>query len=100
VTLLDRLRRCVGFDWEGGNADKNWQKHRVTAGEAEQVFLNAPLVIADDAEHSEHEDRLLALGQTTRGRLLFVAFTIRGDLIRVISVRDMTKAEREVYRAS
>ena len=37
------------------------------------------------------------LGKTDSGRKLFVVCTIRGDLIRVISARDMTKREREVY---
>ena len=36
-------------------------------------------------------------GQTTAGRLLLVVFTIRGELIRVISARDMSRKEREIY---
>jgi hypothetical protein len=100
VDFLDRLRQCIGFDWDKGNAEKNWEKHRVARGAAEQMFFNAPLVVAGDPEHSEQEERFFALGQTTRGRLLFAVFAIRGELIRVISIRDMTKAEREAYRAS
>ena len=55
--------------------------------ECEQVFFNRPVVVAEDAEHSRQEERLFALGQTDAGRLLFVVFTIRRDLIRVISAR-------------
>ena len=47
----------------------------------------------DDGEHRLH----YALGQKSRGRYLFAAFTIRGKSIRVISVRDMNQRERETY---
>jgi hypothetical protein len=30
-----------GFDWSGGNAEKNWDRHQVTPLETEQVFFNA-----------------------------------------------------------
>jgi uncharacterized DUF497 family protein len=57
------------------------------------------LLIADDDEHSGQEERWYSLGQTNQRRLLFTVFTIREKLIRVISTRDMTKREREEYRA-
>jgi hypothetical protein len=97
VNLVDQLRRCTGFEWDDGNSGKNWQKHRVSDGECEQVFFNQPLVALPDAEHSELEGRTLVLGKTDAGRKLFVVCTLRTDLIRVISAREMTKREREVY---
>ncbi len=45
------------------------------------------------SRHSKQEKRYYALGQTGGGRYLFVAFTIRGSLLRVISVRDMNRRE-------
>ena len=98
MDLLERLRQCTSFQWDKGNADKNWEKHRVSRSEAEEVFFNQPLVVADDDIHSATENRYFALGHTNRGRLLFTVFTIRGRKVRVISTRDMTKKEREVYR--
>lgn len=89
----------TGFDWTGGNAEKNWEKHRVTTLEAEEVFFNDPLVVSEDPGHSRGEVKFHALGQTDRGRELFVAFTLRGKRIRVISARDMSRKERKVYRA-
>lgn len=94
---MDHLRRCTGFEWHEGNSGKNWEKHRISDGECEQVFFNQPLVALPDSEHSELEDRILVLGKTDSGRKLFVVCTVRGDLIRVISARDMTKREREAY---
>ena len=96
----DTLKNCTGFDWDTGNSEKNWFKHKVTLSECEQIFFNHPLVIQYDEQHSHHEKRYYALGHTDAKRLLFVVFTIRRELIRVISARDMSKKERGVYRKS
>ena len=85
------------FDWDGGNAEKNWLRHRVSQSESEQVFFNRPLVVAEDELHSHREGRYLALGRTDLGRLLFVVYTLRGEKIRVISARDMTRREQKEY---
>jgi uncharacterized DUF497 family protein len=93
----DPLDFCTGFDWDDGNAEKNWERHHVTPEEAEDVFFREPLIVRGDVRHSQREKRYYALGQTGRGRLLFVAFTIRRDLVRVISVRDMNRKEQDFY---
>ena len=93
----DILRSCTGFDWDKGNSEKNWLKHNVTPSECEQIFFNHPLTIKDDTHHSKDEIRYYALGHTDAKRLLFIVFTIRRELIRVISARDMSKKERGVY---
>jgi len=89
-----------GFDWSGGNAEKNWKLHAVTPFESEQVFFNRPLLVADDAKHSARERRWYVFGQTDEGRELFIAFTKRKKLLRVISSRDMSRKEKRIYRAS
>jgi len=93
----DFLSGCTGFEWDEHNAEKNWLKHQVSPEECEEVFFNRPLVVAEDTGHSEKENRYYCLGQTNYGRLLFMVFTIRGDLIRIISARDMNRKERNVY---
>lgn len=90
----DELADCSGFEWDAGNADKNWERHGVTQGESEQIFFNRPVLVAADPTHSRAEPRYAALGQTSEGRLLTVVFTIRGTLIRIISARDMSRRER------
>ena len=92
-----RIENCEGFDWDDGNSHKNWHRHEVTDGECEDVFFNLPLLIAADKKHSASERRWFALGRTDADRRLFIAFTIRNKLIRVISARDMTKREERVY---
>lgn len=91
------LEQFVGFDWDEGNRGKNWEKHRVSDSECEQVFFNQPLLVFPDVEHSEEEQRYYVLGRTDRGRRLFVVFTPRQGKVRVISARDMTKRERAFY---
>lgn len=94
-----RLQRASGFQWDSGNAEKTWRSHQARASEYEQVFFNQPLIVAADVAHSEQEERFFALGQSDAGRELFLVFTLRGDLIRVISARDMSRNERKVYRS-
>jgi uncharacterized protein len=94
---LDILSECTEFDWDEANSEKNWFKHRVSQSECEQVFFNLPLVVGDDPKHSHAEDRHYVLGQTDKGRELFVVFTIRGDAIRIVSARDMNRRERRIY---
>jgi uncharacterized protein len=91
--------RVEGFDWYGGNARKSDDKHRVSQAEAEQVFLNEPLLIAEDPRHSVDEARLHALGRTDQDRRLHITFTLRSaaSRIRVISARDMSRKERARY---
>ncbi|PCI35887.1 MAG: hypothetical protein COB50_05255 [Thiotrichales bacterium] len=91
------LESVVGFDWNTGNNFKNWHKHNVSQSDCEQVFFNMPLFVHVDAKHSNQEARWFALGKTNIDRTLFVAFTIRDNLIRVISARDMSKKERSIY---
>ena len=93
----DELAACTGFEWDEGNADKNWELHQVSRGEAEDTFFNRPFVIARDLRHSIKEPRYAALGFTSAGRKLTVVFTLRQTLIRIISVRDMSRQERRVY---
>ena len=93
------LDQITGFDWDAGNSRKSADKHDVSQAEAESVFFNDPLIVVEDAKHSERELRLHALGKTAQNRLLHVTFTLRqnGTMIRVISARDMHRNERKAY---
>ena len=93
----EELAKCIGFQWNAGNSEKIRERHGVAQGECEEVFFNQPFLLTFDETHSQDEPRYFGLGQTTAGRLLLVVFTIRGELIRVISARDMSRKEREVY---
>jgi uncharacterized DUF497 family protein len=87
----------TGFQWDEGNSDKNWRRHHVRQAEAEQVFLNRPLVMAESPTRPRAEVRYFVLGCTDVDRPLAAVFTVRGSLLRVISARPMSRRERRSY---
>lgn len=93
------LQRVTGFDWDAGNVRKSAEKHGVSKSEAEEVFANVPLLLADDPRHSNVEPRHHALGRSNAGHRLHITFTMRkrGELIRIISARPMNSKERSYY---
>jgi uncharacterized protein len=93
------LDQITGFDWDAGNSRKSADKHDVSQAEAESVFFNDPLIVVEDARHSETERQFNALGKTAQNRLLHITFTLRqnGTKVRVISARDMHRKERKAY---
>jgi len=85
------------FEWDRAKAATNLARHRVSFEEAATVFRD-PLSQTDrDPDHSEDEERFVIFGTSTRGRLLVVAHTERGDTIRIISARPATPGERNIY---
>lgn len=94
---MNVLSHLDGFEWDDGNRTKNWIAHQVSPAECEEVFFNLPLLLANDEQHSQEEKRFYVLGHTNAGRTLFISFTIRGNKIRVISARDISRKERQIY---
>lgn len=85
------------FQWDKGNKGKNYQKHKVTDQECEEVFFDQGKKIFKDLLHSDKEERYILLGQTKENRILFIVFTIRSGKVRVISARDLNKKEKRLY---
>jgi len=95
--ILEDLFGTIGFDWDKGNVNKNWERHRVSFKECEEVFVNQPLLLNLDKKHSKKETRFQVLGKTNKERKLYLIFTIRSKKIRIISARDQGKIERRQY---
>ena len=93
----DVIGSFLGFQWDRSNSNKNLLKHNVQNWECEQVFFNKLLLVLEDPGHSATEKRWAGFGMTDSGRLLVVIFTKRGNLLRVISARDMNTKERKFY---
>ncbi|OFV97654.1 MAG: hypothetical protein A3H28_02370 [Acidobacteria bacterium RIFCSPLOWO2_02_FULL_61_28] len=85
------------LEWDAGKARENLRKHGVSFEEASSVFFDPLSVTGDDPDHSVGERRLVTFGISSSGRLLVVAHAARGDAIRIISARQTTRAEREIY---
>ena len=85
------------FEWDPKKAAKNLRKHKVSFSEAATVLSDPLSITVPDPDHSIEEDRHITVGMSNRRRLLIVAHTERGDRIRIISARELTRAEREAY---
>ncbi len=84
----------VRFSWDPAKARTNLRKHGVTFDEAATAFRDPTARILDDPDHSLFEQREILIGYSVRERLLLVSFTESEDLIRIISARRATLAER------
>jgi len=95
--ILARVALCDGFIWDAGNLFKAWTGHKVLPDECHEAFTNWPRLAGVDEQHSGTEPRFFFYGRTNRGRHLMIVFTFRGNKIRVISPRDMSRKERTRY---
>lgn len=85
------------FEWNDDKATSNLSKHGVSFEEAKTVFDDPLYVDFYDPDHSEDEERYLLVGHSSQERLLIVSYTERGNSIRLISAREVTRTEREAY---
>jgi uncharacterized protein len=97
MTVVD-LPEVLEFEWDEGNEQKNWIKHRVSAEEAEEPFFSEEVLILEDNRHStKKEARYILIGKSKQGRMLFTVYTIRKEKIRIISSRDADRKEVLLY---
>ena len=85
------------FEWDENKAARNLSKYGISFDEAKTVFDDPLYIDFYDPDHSEDEARYLIVGASNRRRLLIVSYTHRGDSIRLISSREVTRSEREAY---
>ena len=85
------------FAWSGKKAASNLVKHGISFEEAATVFGDPLSNAFPDTDHSLEEQRFVTIGSSDRGRILVVAHTDDGELVRLISAREATHAERESY---
>ena len=62
------IEQWDGFEWDEGNSSKNLLKHGISIEECEEAFFSEPLLMTDDTDHSELEERQNALGITREGK--------------------------------
>lgn len=89
------------FEWDANKARANLRKHRVSFEEAKTAFNDPLLLTYPDDSHSETEERYCSIGYSNQNRILLVSHTeqVNGEelLIRIISSRKATTAERKKY---
>jgi len=84
------------FEWDDAKAAANWAKHKISYETARRVFKDPFAVERDDDREDYGEPRFTILGMV-EGRLLSVAYTLRGEVIRVISARRAEPYEQRLY---
>ena len=73
----------------------NLTKHGIALSEASKLDWGGLKVDADE-RFEYNEDRYIGFGPID-GRLYCVAFTYRGEVVRVISLRKANKREKRAY---
>ena len=84
------------FEWDDAKAADNLAKHGVSFEAASWVFLDPFAIERLDDRRDYGEERFVIIGMVDE-RLLFVAFTMRDDRIRIISARGAEPLERREY---
>ncbi len=85
------------YEWDNNKAVANLAKHGVSFEEAKTVFDDPLYVDFYDPDHSYNEHRFILLGESTQGRLLFVSYMERNDVMQIISAREAMQSERKAY---
>jgi uncharacterized DUF497 family protein len=84
------------FEWDDAKAARNLRDHKITFEMARDVFADPFIVEWLDEGHGDVEQRFAALG-AVENRILFVSYTMRGEVIRIISARRAEPWERRKY---
>jgi uncharacterized DUF497 family protein len=84
------------FAWDAAKAAQNIAKHAVPLEFAARVFLDPYRLDSEDRRRDYGEERRLTFGYV-EGRLYAVAYTLRGEVIRLISARKANEREQRQY---
>jgi uncharacterized DUF497 family protein len=92
-------KRNVLVEWDDEKNRSNSMKHGISFEEAVTVFLDRLYLEMSDPDHSDDEERFVAIGYSDHNKLLVVCFSPKMDdtVIRIISARKATKNEARQY---
>jgi uncharacterized protein len=85
----------MDFEWDSAKELANRKKHGIDFRAAARVFLDPYVVEFDDLD-ATGELRFNAIGLVD-GRMLFVTYAMRGDVVRIISARGAEPHEKRKY---
>ena len=86
------------FEWNSNKATINLAKHNVSFHEASTAFGDPLSITFPDPDHPYDEERYITIGESIQGQLLIISHTDRGQRIRIISARRVTRQERKNIR--
>jgi uncharacterized DUF497 family protein len=85
----------MDFEWDAAKEAANRKRHGIDFTTAARVFLD-PYVIEFEDIRAGGEARFNAIGLVD-GRMLFVSYTMRGEVVRIISARGAEPHEKKRY---
>lgn len=94
---MEWTRQGIDFACDEEKRQINKRKHGIDLLDASSAFFDPFCVPLFDMEHSKTEDRYRIIAQSQTGILLFVVYTLRNEVVRLISARKATKAEAKKY---
>ena len=88
------------FEWDDAKDQSNQKKHGVSFAEAQRLFESSDDYLEIfDAEHSEAEERFIAIGPIDRGIVVVVYTEREENVIRIIGARFANKREQALFRS-
>lgn len=98
--MLDLLLNCsyninVQYEWDEAKRQQTLIKRSIDFADAERFQWDTANIVVDNRRDYK-ESRLAAIGFID-GRLHVMAFTMRGDIVRIISLRRANKREERNY---
>ena len=87
----------MDFEWDLAKAKANLLRHGIDFADAATCFEDHHALTLSDPD-SEGEERFVTIARDANHRLLVTCFTLREDVIRIISSRKATRGERRRYK--
>jgi uncharacterized protein len=84
------------FEWDEAKHARNLRERGIGFDDGARIF-DGPVLLWEDNRREYGEDRFRAVGESA-GDILHVAFTWRGEVMRIISVRRASRKETELWR--
>jgi uncharacterized protein len=85
------------FEWDPKKAEANKRKHGISFHQAATIFGDPLAITFADQDHSLDEDRYITFGLSRFNQMVVVSHAQRGEKLRIISARLMTRQERKIY---
>ena len=88
------------IEWDDAKDLLNQEKHGVSFLEARSLIESeVDYLEIFDSEHSDFEDRFIAIGPIERGLVVIVYTEREEDIIRIIGARWANNREQSLYRS-
>ena len=83
------------FEWDSIKNQRNIEKHGIDFTDAVRIFERPTLTVVDN-RRNYGEKRIAAMG-TVEDVILYVVYTVRDSVRRIISARRANRRERKKY---